>query len=140
MKTSARNHFNGCVKAIRLGAVNDEIELELPGGEQIVATITHESTLQLGLHPGREAFALIKASWVILCDIGGTRTSARNAFRGTVRKIARGAVNSEVVLELDGGAPLVAIVTNTSVDELALREGEPAGALFKASHVIVGVQ
>lgn len=140
MKTSARNQFAGRISAIQPGAVNDEIELSLAGGDRIVATITRESTASLGLKVGVEAFALIKASWVILFAADAPlRTSARNTFNGTVQKIARGAVNSEVILGLGGGATLVAIITNGSLDTLALQEGKPAGALFKASHVIIGV-
>jgi molybdate transport system regulatory protein len=67
------------------------------------------------------------------------RTSARNSFAGSIARIERGAVNSEVTLTLPGGAALVAIVTNSSVDNLPLKEGQAATALFKASHVIIGV-
>lgn len=140
MKTSARNQFYGRVSAVRRGAVNDEIELALSGGDRICATITHESTQHLGLDVGTEAFALVKSSWVILAAADSNlRTSARNNFIGTVTAITRGAVNSEVVLALAGGAELVAIITNTSLDNLALQLGQTAEALFKASHVIIGV-
>lgn len=140
MKTSARNQFYGRVSAVRRGAVNDEIELALSGGDRICATITHESTQRLGLGVGTEAFALVKASWVILAAADSNlRTSARNNFIGTVTAITRGAVNSEVALALAGGAELVAIITNTSLDSLALQVGQTAEALFKASHVIIGV-
>ncbi|WP_256646892.1 TOBE domain-containing protein [Thermomonas paludicola] len=66
------------------------------------------------------------------------RTSARNQFEGTVQAIQRGAVNSEVVLDLDGGDQLVAIITNRSVDDLGLREGGSAIALVKSSFVVLG--
>lgn len=140
MRTSARNQFFGRVNAIRPGAVNDEIELELAGGDRLIAVITRESTQSLALQVGSEAFALIKASWVILAAADdASRTSARNTLRGDVEHIERGAVNSEVVLRLPGGATVVAIITNASVESLGLREGGAALALIKASHVIVGV-
>lgn len=66
------------------------------------------------------------------------RTSARNQYEGTVQTIQRGAVNSEVILDLGGGDRLVAIVTNTSVDDLGLREGGSAIALVKSSFVVLG--
>ena len=65
------------------------------------------------------------------------RTSARNQFEGTVQAIQRGAVNSEVILDLDGGDALVAIITNRSVDDLGLREGGSAIALIKSSFVVL---
>ncbi len=137
MQTSARNQFVGRVAGVVRGAVNAEVTLDLGAGQQLVAIITNESVEHLGLVPGGETFALVKASWVILAADDGMRTSARNQLRGTVARCARGAVNSEVILELPGGRTVVAIVTNGSVDALGLAEGARACALIKASHVIL---
>jgi molybdate transport system regulatory protein len=137
MQTSARNQFLGHVTSVARGAVNAEVTLDLGGGQELVAIITNESVEHLGLVPGSEAFALVKASWVILAPDDGLRTSARNHLRGTVARLVRGAVNSEVILELPGGRTVVAIVTNGSVDALGLVEGARACALIKASHVIL---
>lgn len=65
------------------------------------------------------------------------KTSARNQYEGTIHAIQRGAVNSEVILALAGGEQLVAIITNTSVDALGLREGGSAVALVKSSLVLL---
>ena len=62
MLTSARNHLAGKVVHITTGAVNDEVELELSGGDRVVAIITHESVEHLSLKLGDSAIALIKAS------------------------------------------------------------------------------
>ncbi|MCR6495903.1 TOBE domain-containing protein [Thermomonas sp. S9] len=67
------------------------------------------------------------------------RTSARNQYEGTVQAIQRGAVNSEVIIDLGGDDRLVAIITNRSVDDLGLREGGSAIALVKSSFVTLGV-
>ncbi|QCP54580.1 LysR family transcriptional regulator [Trinickia violacea] len=143
MKMSARNQLSGTITSIKYGAVNDEISLGLPGGQTIVAVVTHESTESLGLAEGGAAFALIKASSVLILvdDAGGApiKISARNQLRGTVSKVTRGAVNSEVSLELGGGTVVTAIITNESVDTLALAAGGEAVAAFKASSVILGV-
>jgi molybdate transport system regulatory protein len=66
MKTSARNQLFGTVSKVTRGSVNDEVELTMSGGQSIVAVLTHESTTSLGLKEGVEAFALVKASWVML--------------------------------------------------------------------------
>ena len=50
-----------------------------------------------------------------------------------------GAVNSEILIQLEGGATVAAIVTNDSAQELGLKQGSPAVAIFKASNVILGV-
>ncbi|MGT2507642.1 TOBE domain-containing protein [Cupriavidus basilensis] len=140
VRTSARNKLFGTVAAIRGGAVNDEVTLALAGGQQVVATITHESVETLGLAPGIEAFALIKASSVLLGLPDPTlRLSARNQLPGTVSRVLPGAVNAEVALELDGGGTVVAVVTNESVSALGLSDGSRALAIFKASSVILGI-
>ncbi|MDO4904262.1 MAG: TOBE domain-containing protein [Lautropia sp.] len=140
MKTSARNQFLGKVTSVVQGAVNDEVELEMNGGQRIVATITRESATNLGLKPGVEAFALVKASSVIvLTDDAGARFSARNRLNGTVARVQPGAVDTEVVIDLANGLSVAAIVTNESNQSLELAVGKPASALFKASSVIIGM-
>lgn len=141
MKTSARNQLFGKVLAVKHGAVNDEVVLALPGEHTITAVVTHESVQELGLAPGVDACALVKASWVVLAVEDGSplRLSARNQLQGVVETVTRGAVNSEVLLALDGGMTLAAIVTNDSVDALGLAQGVSAVAAFKASSVILAV-
>jgi len=139
MKISARNQFTGKVAAVRRGAVNDEIELAIAGNQHIVATVTRESTENLGLAPGREAVALVKASSVILMVDGDTaKLSTRNQLAGKVARVEPGAVNAEVLVELPDGGTVAAIVTIESAKKLDLRPGKPVTALFKASSVIVG--
>jgi len=144
VKTSARNQLYGTVSRITRGSINDEVSLTLPGGHTIVAVLTHESTEALGLAEGAAAFALIKASWVVLLVAGESgvpmQLSARNQLRGTVQSVKRGAVNAEVSLTLEGGAVITAVITNESADALALAEGASAVAVFKASSVILGVK
>ena len=65
------------------------------------------------------------------------RTSARNQLRGTVRRVRRGAVNAEVMLDLGDGLEIVATITNDAVDELRLARGRAAIALIKASWVLL---
>lgn len=140
MLTSARNQLSGKVSAIERGAVNDEVEITLPGGQKIVAVVTRSSTRALNLEVGADAFALIKSSWVILLPAAsGIRLSARNQLTGKVKKIATGAVNSEVTVELPSGGSIVAMITNESVDSLALVPEVAILAAFKASSVIVGI-
>ncbi len=140
MLTSSRNQFCGKVTSIKKGAVNDEIVIKLTGGTELTAVITSASTETLGLTEGKEAIALVKATWVILAaDLEGIKLSARNALKGTVSEVKHGAVNSEIIVKLEGGEELVAIVTCESEKKLALAPGKEVTALIKASHIIVGV-
>lgn len=140
MKTSARNQFLGKVSQIKLGAVNDEVELEIVGGQKIVAIITHDSTEELGLQIGVEAFALIKSSSIIIMtDDQGAKFSARNRLAGAISRVRPGAVNTEIVIEMHGGGSLAAIITNESCESLKLIVGAQATGIFKASSVILGI-
>jgi molybdopterin-binding protein len=66
MKISARNVLKGQVKSLTAGAVNSEVVIELPGGQQIVSVITKESADQLQLRVGKEVYAVVKASNVMI--------------------------------------------------------------------------
>jgi molybdopterin-binding protein len=66
MKLSARNTLKGTVKDIKTGTVNTEVVVQLAGGEEIVSMITKESAEKLGLKPGKEVYAVIKASNVMI--------------------------------------------------------------------------
>ena len=66
MRMSARNQLKGTVKTVVIGAVNCEVVIELPGGPQIVSIITKSSCESLGLKAGSPAYAIIKASNVMI--------------------------------------------------------------------------
>lgn len=66
MKISARNVLKGTITKITGGAVNSEIVIELPGGIELVSVITKSSVKSLGLKKGKSAYAVIKASNVMI--------------------------------------------------------------------------
>ncbi len=66
MKLSARNVVKGKVVKVTHGAVNTEVVLELTGGVRMVSIITRESAESLSLTEGVEAYAVIKASNVMI--------------------------------------------------------------------------
>jgi molybdopterin-binding protein len=67
------------------------------------------------------------------------KLSARNILKGKVVEVVKGAVNSEVTIELPGGEKLVSVITNTSVASLGLSKGKAAYAVIKASSIMVAV-
>lgn len=140
MKMSARNVFKGKITAVADGAVNAEIDITTAGGDKIVAIVTEGSVKSLGLAVGKEVVAYVKAPWVtVFTGQPEVRFSARNQLTGKVTELTKGAVNSEVRITLPGGTPVYAVITNEAAQELGLKQGEPATALIKASHVILGV-
>ena len=66
MKISARNLLKGRVTQVVQGAVNCEVTLEVAPGVEVVSIITKTSVQSLGLAEGKEAFAVIKASSVMI--------------------------------------------------------------------------
>jgi molybdopterin-binding protein len=67
------------------------------------------------------------------------KISARNVIKGTVKAVAPGTVNTEVKVELPGGAEIVSIITKTSAEGLGLEEGKEVYVIVKASNVMIGV-
>jgi len=139
MKISARNVLAGKVEEITKGAVNSQVTLVLDGGASVVSIITNSSVESLGLTVGGAAFAIVKASEVIVGKgLDGAKLSARNVLAGVVTSVLQGAVNSEVEIALTGGTVVVASITKESVDKLELKSGEAVSAIVKASNVMIG--
>ena len=66
MKISARNVLRGKVRTVKHGAVNSEITIALPGGIEVVSIITKKSAQNMRLSKGKEVYAVIKASNVMV--------------------------------------------------------------------------
>ncbi|MCR5088511.1 MAG: TOBE domain-containing protein [Oscillospiraceae bacterium] len=66
MKLSARNQFKGTIVDIQTGAVNGIVKLDIGGGNVISSTISMASIRELGLAVGDEAYAVIKATSVMI--------------------------------------------------------------------------
>jgi len=67
------------------------------------------------------------------------KLSARNVLQGRIKQVVHGVVESEVVLEISPGVEIVATITKTSAERMALKPGGSASAIIKASSVIIGV-
>jgi len=68
------------------------------------------------------------------------KISARNMLPGKVKKVTKGAVNSEIIIEVAPGLEVVSIITNASVSRLALKKGLAVHAVIKSSDVMVAVE
>ncbi|MDD5010473.1 MAG: molybdopterin-binding protein [Syntrophorhabdaceae bacterium] len=67
------------------------------------------------------------------------KLSARNVLKGKVKSVTHGAVNTEVVIEIPGGANVVSIITKTSAEGLGLAAGKDVYAVIKATNVIIAI-
>jgi molybdopterin-binding protein len=66
MKVSARNQLKGTIKTLTVGTVNTEVVVEVAPGVDIVSTITKASAEAMALAEGKEVYALVKASNIML--------------------------------------------------------------------------
>ena len=138
MKLSARNQFPGTVTKVTEGAVNGIVTIDV-NGTPVSATISMNAIQELGLAPGKSAYAVIKATEVMVGLGTHLPLSARNQFPGKVLSVDKGAVNSIVRMEVLGGNTLSATISNMAVAELGLEAGKEALAVIKATSVMVGI-
>jgi len=68
------------------------------------------------------------------------KISARNVFKGKVKKVAHGVVNSEVTVALPGGVDIVSVITKASAETLSLGEGKEVAVIIKATNVMIAVE
>ncbi len=137
MKTSARNQFAGTVSGLRVGGVDYEVRIRLDAQTEIAAIITPASADNLGLAIGKEVFALVKSSSVMLTTERDMRLTARNQLWGEVAAVHQGSVTSEVTLALPSGRSVTCVVTAESCAALGIAPGVEACAFFQSSSVIL---
>ncbi len=65
------------------------------------------------------------------------KISARNIWKGKVKAVKHGTVNSEVVVQLAGGEEVVSMITKSSAEQLALAPGQEVYVVVKASNVML---
>jgi len=66
MKISAKNQIQGIITEIHEGAVNNEVIIEIAEGVYMTSVLTRSSCERLELEPGKEVFAVVKASNVMV--------------------------------------------------------------------------
>ncbi|MBT8145585.1 MAG: TOBE domain-containing protein [Gammaproteobacteria bacterium] len=135
--SSAGNQFLGAVEAVAPGSVNAEVRIKVNERVSLVAIITEQSRAELGIEPGKQVIALVKASSVLLAASAELTVSARNIIPGTIARLATGAVNTDVSLDIGDDKTLNAVITNMSAKRMGIAEGQDITAFFKASSVIL---
>lgn len=140
VKTSARNQLFGRINEIRAGAVNAELSVELKGGQLSIVTLSLALLNDPGLKPGADTVLLINSTDIILAiDSESHRFSAHNHLSCRIIRMQRDDVNAEVIVLLPVGETLTAMVTQQSIQNMGLKTGMSAWAIFKTSAPIPGV-
>jgi len=139
-KTSARNSFFGKIQRIVKGDIQTLVELVTVGGHAITTVITNDSLALLGLKKGRLVTAEVKAPWVIVQKgEGDPQCSAENRLEGTIARLTRGRVNTEIATRLDDATEVCAVVTTAGIRRLGLAKGDRVRVLFNAYAVVLHV-
>jgi molybdate transport system regulatory protein len=139
-KTSARNAFFGKIGAIRRGDIQSEVELMTVGGEIVTTEITNNSLKKLGLKVGSMVTAEVKAPWVVMQKCGTKPLcTAENVFYGSVTKILRGKLTTELVVRIPDGTELCSLVTEGGRRKLDVKENDNVWIMFNSFAVILHV-
>jgi molybdate transport system regulatory protein len=137
-KTSARNSFFGKIDKVQIGDVQTAIEIVSIDGQKIYSVITNYSQGRLGLKTGSLVAAEVKAPWVVLYKgVEEPACTAENRFNGTVLRVLKGKVNSEVVVQITGNTELCSILTEKSRKMLKIEKGDTVWAVFNATTVVI---
>ncbi len=140
IKTSATNQLFGVIVDIEVGSVTVQVTVKLKGNEQVAAAISLSELKQLDLKVGQDTVLLINDPEVlIVTKPKAYQFSARNYLKGKVVRLQADAVDAEVVIHLPSGDSLVAIISQSSAEAMALKRGATAYAVFKSNAVIIGV-
>ncbi|MFH9086311.1 molybdopterin-binding protein [Streptomyces sp. NPDC017673] len=134
MTLSIRNQLPGTVTEVHPGEVMATVKVRLTGGQDLTAAVTVEAVEQLGLTPGSQVTALVKATEVSLAANQVEGLSIRNQLRGTVIRLSLGEAMATVRVAVEGGE-LTAAITKDAVGDLGLFVGSDVVALIKATEV-----
>lgn len=138
IKTSAENSFVGNIIDIEKGAVSAIIKVKISDNFIITSSISNSSVDRMDLKINSQVCCLINSNQITVMEKSNDiKISARNIFKGVVKTVKKGAVNSEVEIELNKGNILNVLVTNESVENMQIAYGLEIIAFCKASSVVV---
>lgn len=137
MKISARNQIAATIKEMEIGIVNVKISLLTPKGAKLTSIITHTSAEEMNLMSGDDVMAFFKASHVIISTESVAGISARNQLEGEIDKVITGAVNTEIVVQVEGGENIASIITNDAAKALGLFVGQKVIVIIKSTDIMI---
>ncbi|ART81049.1 molybdenum-dependent transcriptional regulator [Oceanisphaera avium] len=136
LQTSARNQFFATVASFDPNDISRKVGLALPSHQLIYADITASSVARLDLHLTKEVLALIKAPWIRLASDKANIPVTDNMLMGKVESIEIGDEYIEVILALEIGETLCALLAKET-NECSWQQGDSAYAHFSPSQVIL---
>lgn len=139
-KTSARNSFFGKINALHRGEIQTLVEITSLSGDTICSIITNGSSGRLGLKSGMLITAEVKAPMVQICKSEHQpKCSAENIFQGTVSKLSGNHMTAEVIVQLEDGTELCAIMSEKIREKLEIRQHDRLWVFFDAFAVVLHI-
>lgn len=129
------NRLCGTIVSITQGQIHAHVQIlwkDIP----LSVIITRASCEDMHLSVGDTIYVLIKGTDIMLAKSLSGMLSARNSAKGVVREIVRGDVLSKIFVESQGDR-LHAIITNTSLKEMGIKEGDEITAIVKSTELIL---
>lgn len=129
------NRLCGTIVSITQGQIHAHVQIlwkDIP----LSVIITRASCEDMHLSVGDTIYVLIKGTDIMLAKSLSGMLSARNSAKGVVREIVRGDVLSKIFVESQGDR-LHAIITNTSLKEMGIKEGNEITAIVKSTELIL---
>src|SRR5262245_21792970 len=118
MDVSACNRIEGRIADLKKGKATTNVRIDTKLGE-ITAVVTSSAVEALQLEAGDRVSALFREVDVMLMT-GGGAISTRNRFPGRILDVKKGGVTAELVLDVGGGARIIAAVARTAAEEMGL--------------------
>lgn len=134
---SARNQFHATVMEVKKGSVNTLVHMQTKNGLRVCATMTNSGGEALGLSKNDTVTAFFKASDIVIATGMVGALSGRNKLSGVIESLQRGVVSCEVAIRAPKDERLLAMITNSAADDLALRAGDTIVAIIKSGDVMI---
>ncbi|WP_437535792.1 TOBE domain-containing protein [Sorangium sp. So ce726] len=134
VRTSARNQWLATITRLDVGLVDGEVTMTLGDSIRLVAAITAESSRELALQPGREVYALVKATAVEMVA-GAASKPGPNRWTGTVVRTLEEPDRIEVTAEVEASRTVTAVIARRAPHATAMREGSAVSIAIQRNSV-----
>jgi len=135
---SACNRIEGVISDMKKGKATTNVRLRTDLGE-LMLVMTSSAVEELKLQPGERATALFREVDVMLMK-GEAPISTSNRIPGRVLGIKKGNVTAEIPLDAGSGRRIVAVVSRTSAEEMALAVGDEVTACVREGDLLLAKQ
>lgn len=136
LTTSARNQLPSKISTINTHGLHTDLGLSILGGGYLVSRITTKSVRNMGLEVGRDIYAIIKSSDIVIVNEPPVFQKELNIQEGTIKSLEDSGDSVEVSFALNETTTLVALLNKENINSFQV--GEKAYALISANNIIIG--